>query len=196
MIIENLDFDGSSDIAQLIQQETQQPSQPPQPPQPQGAFGPPPELQPEFQTRTVDQRELFKPEIKPPQIEMDFSTPIADIVPSAELDNYGPSSMGGPYKNPQNQKVVALSLDNATGGGDKAAPKNPFGLTDEQLNAVIAGLAATVAFSKPVQNKLADLIPKFMSDAGDLSATGMLATAFFAAVVFYVVTKFMKPQKK
>jgi len=196
MIIENLDFDGSSDIAQLIQQETQQPSQPSQPPQPQGAFGPPPELQPEFQTRTIDQHELFKPEIKPPQIEMDFSTPIADIVPSAELDNYGPSSMGGPYKNPQNQKVVALSLDNATGGGDKTAPKNPFGLTDEQLNAVIAGLAATVAFSKPVQNKLADLIPKFMSDAGDLSATGMLATAFFAAVVFYVVTKFMKPQKK
>ena len=195
MIIENLDFDGSSDIAQLIQQETQQPSQPPQS-QPQGAFGPPPELQPEFQTRTVDQRELFKPEIKPPQIEMDFSTPIADIVPSAELDNYGPSSMGGPYKNPQNQKVVALSLDNATGGGDKTAPKNPFGLTDEQLNAVIAGLAATVAFSKPVQNKLADFIPKFMNDAGDLSATGMLATAFFAAVVFYVVTKFMKPQKK
>ena len=126
---------------------------------------------------------------------MDFSTPIADIVPSAELDNYGPS-MGGPYKNPQNQKVVALSLDNATGGGDKTAPKNPFGLTDEQLNAVIAGLAATVAFSKPVQNKLADFIPKFTSDAGDLSATGMLATAFFAAVVFYVVTKFMKPQKK
>ena len=195
MIIENLDFDGSSDIAQLIQQETQQPSQPPQS-QPQGAFGPPPELQPEFQTRTIDQHELFKPEIKPPQIEMDFSTPIADIVPSAELDNYGPSSMGGPYKNPQNQKVVALSLDNATGGGDKTAPKNPFGLTDEQLNAVIAGLAATVAFSKPVQNKLADFIPKFMNDAGDLSATGMLATAFFAAVVFYVVTKFMKPQKK
>ena len=188
MIIENLDFDGSSDITQLIQQEPQQP-------QPQGSFGPPPELQPEFQTRTIDQHELFKPEIKPPQIEMDFSTPIADIVPSAELDNYGPS-MGGPYKNPQNQKVVALSLDNATGGGDKPAPKNPFGLTDEQLNAVIAGLAATVAFSKPVQNKLADMIPKFMNEAGDLSATGMLATAFFAAVVFYVVTKFMKPQKK
>jgi hypothetical protein len=191
MVIENLDFDGSSDIAQLIQQEPKQP-------QPQGSFGPPPELQPEFQTRTVDQRELFKAEIKPPQIEMDFSTSIADIVPSAELDNYGPpSSMGGPYKNPHNQKVAALSLDNATSGTTSpSSSKNPFGLTDEQLNAVIAGLAATVAFSKPVQNKLADMIPKFMSDAGNLSATGMLATAFIAAVIFYIVTKFMKPQKK
>lgn len=181
-LIENLDFDGSSEIAQLIEQPQQQP------PQPQGAFGPPPELQPEFQVRN----ELFKPEIKPPQIEMDFSTPIADVVPSAEFES---PSMGGPYKNPQNQKVVALSLDNAA-SGEKPVSKNPFGLTDEQLNATIAGLAAVVAFSKPVQSKLADMIPKFMSDSGDLSATGMLATAFFAAVIFYVVTKFMKPQKK
>jgi hypothetical protein len=182
MLIENLDFNGSSDIAQLIQQE-------PQPPQPQGAFGPPPELQPDFQTRTIDQPELFKPEIKHPQIEMDFSTPIADVVPSADFD------MGGPYKNPQNQKVVALSLDNAA-SGEKPVSKNPFGLTDEQLNATIAGIAAVIAFSKPVQNKLADLIPKFMSDTGDLSATGMLATAFIAAVIFYITHKFMKPQKK
>jgi hypothetical protein len=185
-LIENLDFDGSSEIAQLIEQPQQQPLQP------QGAFGPPPELQSEFQTRTIDQPELFKAEIKPPQIEMDFSTPIADVVPSADFES---PSMGGPYKNPQNQKVVALSLDNAT-SGDKPVSKNPFGLTDEQLNATIAGIAAVVAFSKPVQNKLADLIPKFMSDTGDLSATGMLATAFIAAVIFYVVNKFMKPQKK
>ena len=120
---------------------------------------------------------------------MDFSTPIADVVPSADFD------MGGPYKNPQNQKVVALSLDNAA-SGEKPVSKNPFGLTDEQLNATIAGIAAVIAFSKPVQNKLADLIPKFMSDAGELSATGMLATAFIAAVIFYITHKFMKPQKK
>ena len=197
MIIENLEFNGSNDILQYIPQvEPEKPTQGQPSVQQQSSFGLPDELQPKYQTRAIEQPELFKAEIKPPQIEMDFSTPIADIVPSAELDNYGPS-MGGPYKNPQNQKVVALSLDNASSGTTSpSSSKNPFGLTDEQLNAVIAGLAATVAFSKPVQNKLADLIPKFMSDAGDLSVTGMLATAFFAAVVFYVVTKFMKPQKK
>ena len=125
---------------------------------------------------------------------MDFSTPISDVVPSADFD-MGPS-MGGPYKNPQNNRVAALSLDNASAGPAPSSSKNPFGLTDEQLNAALAGIAAVAAFSKPVQNKLADLIPKFMSDAGDLSATGMLATAFIAAVIFFIVHKFVKPPQK
>ena len=192
MIIENLDFDGSSDILQYIPQVDPVPQQDQQS---QGSFGPPAELQPVYQTRSIDQPELFKAEIKPPQIEMDFSTPISDVVPSADFD-MGPSMGGGPYKNPQNNRVVALSLDNASAGPASSSSKNPFGLTDDQLNAALAGLAAVAAFSKPIQNKLADLIPKFMSDAGDLSATGMLATAFIAAVIFFVVHKFVKPPPK
>lgn len=195
MIIENLDFDGSSDILQYIPQVDAAPQQDQQQVQQQSSFGLPDELQPKYQTRSVEQPELFKAEIKPPQIEMDFSTPISDVVPSADFD-MGPS-MGGPYKNPQNNKVVALSLDNASAGPvSSSSSKNPFGLTDDQLNAALAGLAAVAAFSKPVQNKLADLIPKFMSDAGDLSATGMLATAFIAAIIFFVVHKFVKPPQK
>jgi hypothetical protein len=191
MIIENLDFNGSSDILQYIPHvETQ--DQPPV--QQQGSFGPPAELQPVYQSRAIEQPELFKAEIKPPQIEMDFSTSIADIVPSADFDSA--PTMGGPYKNPQNNRVAALSLDNASAGPAPPSSKNPFGLTDDQLNAALAGIAAVAAFSKPVQNKLADLIPKFMSDAGDLSATGMLATAFIAAVIFFIVHKFAKPPQK
>ena len=196
MIIENLDFNGSSDILQYIPQVDTAPSQDQgQHVQQQSSFGLPDELQPSYQTRTIDQPELFKAEIKPPQIQMDFSTPISDVVPSADFD-MGPS-MGGPYKNPQNNRVAALSLDNASAGPvSSSSSKNPFGLTDDQLNAALAGLAAVAAFSKPIQNKLADLIPKFMSDAGDLSATGMLATAFIAAVIFFVVHKFVKPPPK
>jgi hypothetical protein len=191
MIIENLDFNGSSDILQYIPQVESQ-DQPPV--QQQGSFGPPAELQPVYQSRAIEQPELFKAEIKPPQIEMDFSTSIADIVPSADFDSA--PTMGGPYKNPQNNRVAALSLDNASAGPAPPSSKNPFGLTDDQLNAALAGIAAVAAFSKPVQNKLADLIPKFMSDAGDLSATGMLATAFIAAVIFFIVHKFAKPPQK
>jgi hypothetical protein len=195
MIIENLDFNGSSDILQYIPQvDPEQPRQQPDQ-QSQGSFGPPMELQPVYQTRAIEQPELFKAEIKPPQIEMDFSTPISDVVPSADFD-MGPS-MGGPYKNPQNNRVAALSLDNASAGPvSSSSSKNPFGLTDDQLNAVLAGVAAVAAFSKPVQNKLADLIPKFMSDSGNLSATGMIATAFIAAVIFFIVHKFAKPPPK
>jgi hypothetical protein len=195
MIIENLEFNGSSDILQYIPQvDPEQPRQQPDQ-QSQGSFGPPMELQPVYQTRAIEQPELFKAEIKPPQIEMDFSTPISDVVPSADFD-MGPS-MGGPYKNPQNNRVAALSLDNASAGPvSSSSSKNPFGLTDDQLNAALAGIAAVAAFSKPVQNKLADLIPKYMSDAGSLSATGMLATAFIAAVIFFIVHKFAKPPQK
>jgi hypothetical protein len=196
MIIENLDFNGSSDILQYIPQVDTAPQQQQPPVQQQSSFGLPDELQPKYQTRTIDQPELFKAEIKPPQIEMDFSTPIADVVPSADFD-MGPSMGGGPYKNPQNNRVAALSLDNASAGPvSSSSSKNPFGLTDDQLNAAMAGIAAVGAFSKPVQNKLADLIPKFMSDAGDLSATGMLATAFIAAVIFFILHKFVKPPPK
>jgi hypothetical protein len=199
MIIENLDFNGSSDILQYIPQ-VEQPAQPDhgQPPvQHQSSFGVPGELQPVYQTRAIEQRELFKPEIKPPQIEMDFSTAISDVVPSADFD-MGPSmGGGGPYKNPQNNRVSGLSLDNASAGPvSSPSSKNPFGLTDDQLNAAIAGIAAVAAFSKPIQNKLADLIPKFMSDSGNLSATGMLATAFIAAVIFFIIHKFAKPPPK
>ena len=197
MIIENLDFNGSSDILQYIPQVDSAPQQQTQgqaPVQQQSSFGVPDELQPVYQSRSIDQPELFKAEIKPPQIEMDFSTSIADIVPSADFDSA--PTMGGPYKNPQNNRVAGLSLDNASAGPAPSSSKNPFGLTDEQLNAAIAGIAAVAAFSKPIQNKLADLIPKFMSDAGDLSATGMLATAFIAAVIFFIVHKFAKPPQK
>lgn len=195
MIIENLEFNGSSDILQYIPQvDPEQPRQQPDQ-QSQGSFGPPMELQPVYQTRAIEQPELFKAEIKPPQIEMDFSTPISDVVPSADFD-MGPS-VGGPYKNPQNNRVAALSLDNASAGPvSSSSSKNPFGLTDDQLNAALAGVAAVAAFSKPVQNKLADLIPKFMSDSGNLSATGMIATAFIAAVIFFIVHKFAKPPPK
>ena len=197
MIIENLDFDGSSDILQYIPQVDPPAQQQQSPDQQQSSFGLPDGLQPVYQTRAVEQPELFKAEIKPPQIEMDFSTPISDVVPSADFD-MGPSmGSGGPYKNPQNNRVAALSLDNASAGPvSSSSSKNPFGLTDDQLNAALAGIAAVAAFSKPVQNKLADLIPKFMSDAGDLSATGMLATAFIAAVIFFIVHKFAKPPQK
>ena len=53
-----------------------------------------------------------------------------------------------------------------------------------------SGIAAVIAFSKPVQSKLSTMIPKFMEDGG-LSLTGMAATALVAAIVFYFARKFL-----
>ena len=178
-LIENLEFNnGSSDILQYIPTVPGVEEKKDEVPEPQEP--------PAFQARAVEQPELFKSQ----PIQMDFSTPIADVVPSAEFE----SPLGGPYKNPQNNKVVSLSLDNTT-AGPAPASKNPFGLTDEQFHAAVAGVAAVAAFSKPVQNKLSE-IPQFSTASGDMSMIGTLLTAFVAAVIYFVLFKFLKPPKK
>jgi hypothetical protein len=59
-------------------------------------------------------------------------------------------------------------------------------MTDEQYTALIAGLCGMAAFSKPVQEKLIDMIPSMIKDGtDDLSATGMAIMAAVVALLFY-----------
>jgi hypothetical protein len=58
----------------------------------------------------------------------------------------------------------------------------------------VAGIAAVVAFSKPVQDKLSTVVPNFMGDSGALSLTGMVVTALIAAIVFYVANRVLENQ--
>lgn len=68
--------------------------------------------------------------------------------------------------------------------------KNPFNLTDEQLEALIAGVAAVVAFSSTVQDKLSTTVPQFLAASGERSNVGLIVTALLAAVIFYFAKKF------
>ena len=65
--------------------------------------------------------------------------------------------------------------------------KNPLNLTDDQLVALIAGAAAALAVSKPVQDKLVTSIPKFLNEQGSRSMVGLASTGLVAAIVFYFV---------
>src|SRR6056300_40984 len=65
--------------------------------------------------------------------------------------------------------------------------KNPFNLTDDQMIALIAGAAAALAVSKPVQDKLVTSVPKFLNEQGARSLVGLASTGLVAAVVFYFV---------
>ncbi len=114
----------------------------------------------------------------------DFATPIEEVMP-------GPGQvmqdemMGSAYAP---QKTVSHS------GGEtqtKSRSKNPFGLQDEQYQALLAGVAAVVAFSKPVQGKLGEMVPKFHGPSGDVSLTGLAVTALVAAIVFYLAKKYL-----
>jgi hypothetical protein len=107
--------------------------------------------------------------IEQPQEEAmaEFSTPISELVQEPDADIVQPMMMGPPIKK------------------ETSAPKKRQGsLTPEQMDAVLAGAAAVIAFSKPVQDKIIQMIP-----AGGL--VGTLATALIAAIAFYFLKKFI-----
>ncbi len=117
----------------------------------------------------------------------DFSSPIEEVMagPGQMMQD---EVMGPPQMTTGNKRTPKSD----TSSGKKS--KNPFGLTDEQFLAALAGVAAVVAFSKPVQGKLSTMVPKFLNEAGDMSATGMVVTALVAAIVFYFARQFIDKQ--
>ena len=128
---------------------------------------------------------LNEPEKNVDEFQMaDFATPIEEVMP-------GPGQMmqdemmGSPYQVPSKKQ---------SGDGDdpkKRSTKNPFGLKDEQYQALLAGVAAVIAFSKPVQGKLGNMVPKFLDGSGEISMTGLAVTALVAALVFYLAKKYL-----
>jgi hypothetical protein len=116
-------------------------------------------------------------------IKMD-STPINDVM-SGPADWETQSQMGGP---PPQQFVMNQQPQVMT--PPPAAPKsNPLNLTDEQMTALIVGVAAALASSKMVQEKLASMIPQVGSDPHGMIALGV--TGLVAAVIFYFAKRLM-----
>jgi len=179
--MENMDFSGNTQILQYIPTIEEQPSEPPID-----------RMDPVGTRRGTDDLRVPHPEKNSAQLEMDFSTPISEVMPSAAFDSGIDSAA---YNSPTTQRVTGVSPGMIGAPPSKSESKNPLGLTDEQFQAAIAGLAAVAAFSKPVQEKLADMIPKFLGESGDLSSTGMAITAILAAVIFYFALKLLKNQK-
>jgi hypothetical protein len=135
--------------------------------------------------KTVPQGLLrnYQPEKKVDESQMaDFSTPIEEVMQN--------EVMGSPYAVPQAPSVARrTNVDGGSPPTESRSSKNPFGLTDEQFQAALAGAAAVVAFSKPVQERLRSMVPKFVGDSGDVSLTGLVVTALVAAIAFYFLKK-------
>lgn len=142
--MENLDFSGTTEITQLIQ-------------------NPPP---------VIEEKKLDEPQM------MEFSSSVADLMPTPIQP---PQDV---YTNPTNGRVSGISL-----GGETQQPKksqNPFNLTDEQFNALLAGIIAVVVFSNAVQMRLSGLVPNF----GGIN--GSIASVLAAAVIYYFAHRFIK----
>jgi hypothetical protein len=121
--------------------------------------------------------------------EMD-STPINDIMMEQ------PPMMDDPRVQPQMAQPQAQQ-----GVYPAAAPpqqtdsipesKNPLNLTDDQLTALIVAVGTAVAVSKPVQDRLATSIPKFLNEQGGRSVVGLATTGVVAAIIFYITKTYI-----
>jgi hypothetical protein len=111
------------------------------------------------------------------------STPINDIMmePPMMVDEPRMQGMMPQMTAPQPQGAYAVPQQD-----QKPESKNPFNLTDDQMIALVAGAAAALAVSKPVQDKLVTSIPKFLNEQGSRSMVGLASTGLVAAVVFYI----------
>jgi len=126
--------------------------------------------------------EILSPEKNVDEDQMaDFSSPIDEVIPGPgqmiQNEIMGPPSMLAPSNQAPKKK---------------AQSGNPFGLTDDQFLALIAGVSAVITFSEPVPGKLSSYVPKFFSESGKHSITGMIVSALVAAIVFYFAKQFIK----
>jgi hypothetical protein len=118
------------------------------------------------------------------------STPISDIM--AGEDYLGPAGGGPDPRYMMAQQPMYVQQQMPTPQQKSAvASKNPFNMTDEQVEALLAGVVALLAFSGFAQDKLSTMIPKFLEETGKQSTIGMIITALLAAAIFYFSRRFV-----
>jgi|SRR6056300_481948 hypothetical protein len=118
------------------------------------------------------------------------STAIADIMGQPEMPLEPPMMESDPRV--QQPVVMQQPMMMQPQQQQQAAPqtKNPFNLTDEQMQAVIVAACTAAAISKPVQEKLANYVPQFLNEQGHRSMVGLAATGAVAAGIFYVLKRY------
>ena len=120
-------------------------------------------------------------------IKMD-STPLSDIMTSQEVMEQRPM-MAPPQSTMMAQQPMMMApQQQAPAQAQQQAPlpsKNPFNLTDEQMQALVVAVCAAIAFSEPVQAKLGSTIPQFLAESGNRSMVGLLISGLVAAILFY-----------
>ena len=114
------------------------------------------------------------------------STPINDIMMEPPMVQHEPKMQGAmPHMTaPDPQGAYQMQAE-------KPASKNPFNLTDDQLTALVAGFCAAASVSKPIQDRLATSIPKFLNEQGGRSLVGLASTGAVAAVIFFLVKDYV-----
>jgi hypothetical protein len=141
-------------------------------------------------TSFVQQQEPEK-NISENKVTMD-STPIAELMGHPESMEsqmmMAPPQMQMPMQQMPMQAQMAMAPAPAPAQQASVAPesKNPFNLTDQQMQALLVAACTAAAISTPVQEKLATMIPQFLNDTGRRSLIGLAATGLVASVIFHI----------
>src|SRR5210317_77010 len=115
------------------------------------------------------------------------STPINDIMMDPPMMTDQPKMQSTQMAAPDPQGAYP----SPNGQAEKPASKNPMNLTDEQMTALLIAACTALAVSKPVQDKLATSIPKFLNEQGGRSMVGLASTGVVAAIVFYLMKDYV-----
>ena len=116
------------------------------------------------------------------------STPISDVMgqPQEMLE---PPMMAMDPRMMQQAPPPQMSAPSPKEAAAKKA--NPMNLTDEQMQALVVAVCTAAAISKPVQEKLASTVPKFLNAQGNRSMVGLASTGLVAAVLFYFAKRYV-----
>ena len=119
------------------------------------------------------------------------STAIADIMGQPEMPLEPPMMESDPrVQQPAVMQQPMVVQQQQPQQQAAAQTKNPFNLTDEQMQAAVVAACTAAAISKPVQEKLANYVPQFLNEQGHRSMVGLAATGAVAAGIFYVLKKY------
>ena len=116
------------------------------------------------------------------------STPINDIMMDPPQMTEDPRMQG---MMPQMTAPQPQGMHAANGQAEKPESKNPLNLTDEQMAAALVAACTALAVSKPIQDKLATSIPKFLNEQGGRSMVGLATTGVVAGIAFYIVKDYV-----
>jgi hypothetical protein len=115
------------------------------------------------------------------------STPISDVMGQ-------PQEMLEPPMMAMDPRMMHQASPQMMAPKEAPAPvkkANPMNLTDEQMQALVVAVCTAIAISKPVQEKLAGTVPKFLNAQGNRSMVGLATTGLLAAIIFYFVKRYV-----
>lgn len=118
------------------------------------------------------------------------STPIADVMmpqQPQDMDMMAPPMSHQTMMMPQ----TMMGPTSAPSTSTPTATKNPFNLTDDQMQIIIVAVCTAIAISKPVQEKLVQFVPQFLNANGNRSLVGLGVTGVVAGVIFFGVKKYL-----